>query len=637
MRRRKLQQISFSLLIFFALPGSTLSQTNSSECPLDFSVLRNFVSASTVPTNTSSLCAFSVQALHLVLAQYLLTSSRFLPPAPSASSCWSHFQSFLSPFLPADADFSLPSSCGFRPEWISAGCMSITTRSAFESAVPPSARDDMAANCNQSLVAVPSCTACTTSLNRVKAAYLPGPAVGNVTKCADYPFIYAAAVSNPSGPSAPGTAFCLFFLDSAPSGPPSPSAGSRNWIYGVVVGCVALLLLAAVAAWLFSRRRGRRRRRRRMDAEAPSAGSRALESIGASTTLVKYAFDDIKAATGNFSRDRLVGRGGYGNVYCGVLPDGSAVAIKRFKNCSAAGDASFAHEVEVIASVRHVNLLALRGYCIATTPMEGHQRMIVCDLVENGSLHDHLFGSPGESRLSWPLRQKIAVGMARGLAYLHYGAQPAIIHRDIKSSNILVDENFEAKLADFGLAKFAPEGMSHMSTRVAGTLGYVAPEYALYGQLTEKIDVYSFGVVLLELLSGRKAFVSLGEGQSFVLTDWAWSLVRQGRTFEVIQEGMEDMGPREVVEKYVLVAVLSTHPQLHARPTMDQIVKILETDLSVPTIPDRPIPIVASMEDIERSMSSSGSGGLTSFSGYQPFTNGADRVSSHSSEEEALS
>nr|CAD1817049.1 unnamed protein product [Ananas comosus var. bracteatus] len=175
--------------------------------------------------------------------------------------------------------------------------------------------------------------------------------------------------------------------------------------------------------------------------------------------------------------------------------------------------------------------------------------------------------------------------------------------------------------------------MSHMSTRVAGTLGYVAPEYALYGQLTEKIDVYSFGVVLLELLSGRKAFVSLGEGQSFVLTDWAWSLVRQGRTFEVIQEGMEDMGPREVVEKYVLVAVLSTHPQLHARPTMDQIVKILETDLSVPTIPDRPIPIVASMEDIERSMSSSGSGGLTSFSGYQPFTNGADRVSSHSSEE----
>lgn len=364
-----------------------------------------------------------------------------------------------------------------------------------------------------------------------------------------------------------------------------------------------------------------------------SRTSLAMESIGASTTLIKFTFDDIKEATKNFSRDSIIGRGGYGNVYKGVLPDGSEVALKRFKNCSAAGDASFAHEVEVIASVRHVNLLALRGYCTATTPLEGHQRIIVCDLMRNGSLHDHLFGS-GCARLSWPARQRIAVGTARGLAYLHYGAQPAIIHRDIKASNILLDDSFEPKVADFGLARFAPEGMSHVSTMVAGTLGYVAPEYALYGQLTEKSDVFSFGVVLLELLSGKKAFVSLGEGKTFLVTDWAWSLVRNGRTLDVIEEGMEELGPKEVLEKFALVAVLSTHPQLHARPSMDQIIKILETDTDVPSIPDRPISIMASREDIERSASSSGSGQLSSFAGYQMFASANHDANSDGSEVE---
>uniref|UniRef100_R7WET8 non-specific serine/threonine protein kinase n=1 Tax=Aegilops tauschii TaxID=37682 RepID=R7WET8_AEGTA len=337
-----------------------------------------------------------------------------------------------------------------------------------------------------------------------------------------------------------------------------------------------------------------------------------MESITASTTLLKFTYDDIKMATGSFARDSIIGRGGFGNVYKGVLREGAEVAVKRFKNCSAAGDAAFAHEVEVVASVRHVNLVALRGYCIAATQREGHQRMIVCDLMHNGSLHDHLFGA-GECQMAWPVRQRIAIGMARGLSYLHRGTQPAIIHRDIKASNILLDDDFEAKVADFGLAKFAPEGMTHVSTRVAGTMGYVAPEYALYGQLTEKSDVYSFGVVLLELMSGKRAFMSLSEGESFVLADWAWSLVRRGKTLDVIQEGMAEPGPTKVMEKYVLVAALCTHPQLHARPTMEQVVKILEAD-SAPgplIIPDRPLPVVANLADIERSVSSStGSGSI---------------------------
>ncbi|KAK9086628.1 hypothetical protein Syun_029022 [Stephania yunnanensis] len=326
--------------------------------------------------------------------------------------------------------------------------------------------------------------------------------------------------------------------------------------------------------------------------------------MGASTTLVRYSLEDIKEATRNFSREYIIGRGGYGNVYKGILGDGCEVAIKRFKNFSAAGTRALR--------------MRLRGYCIATTPFEGHQRLIVCDLMENGSLHDHLFGEV-ERKLSWPIRQKIALGTARGLAYLHYGAQPAIIHRDIKASNILLDSKYEAKVADFGLAKFQPEGMTHMSTRVAGTLGYVAPEYALYGQLTERSDVYSFGVVLLELLSGKKALTSANEDEPSHIADWAWSLVKNERILDVIEDGMPEIGSKEVMEKYVLIAVLCSHPQLYARPTVDQVVKILETDSPVPSIPDRPISIIADMSDIEKSMSSSGSGFLSSSAGYQTF------------------
>ncbi|XP_022854528.1 probable LRR receptor-like serine/threonine-protein kinase RKF3 [Olea europaea var. sylvestris] len=379
-----------------------------------------------------------------------------------------------------------------------------------------------------------------------------------------------------------------------------------------------ILYLSFYIFWFFRRRRKKFLKPKSTNVTNDVNTSSGLDSISGSTTLIRFKFDEIKAATKNFSWDNIIGRGGYGNVYKGVLPDGSEVALKRFKNCSASGDASFTHEVEVIASIRHVNLVALRGYCTATTPYEGHQRIIVCDLLKNGSVHDHLFGLV-EKKLSWPIRQKIALGTAKGLSYLHYGAQPAIIHRDIKASNILLDERFEPKVADFGLAKFNPEGLTHLSTRVAGTMGYVAPEYALYGQLTERSDVYSFGVVLLELLSGKKALVAVTDGQPTLITDWAWSLVRNGKALDVVED-MPDLGPPVVVEKYVLVAVLCSHPQLYARPTMDQVVKLLDTDVPVPSIPGRPISVIANIDDIERLASSSGSGNLSTPAGYQPYT-----------------
>lgn len=497
--------------------------------------------------------------------------------------------------------------------------MNISTRSQFDGLVNQSARNDVVASCNQSLANSSPCATCFTSLSSLQAMYLNGPTVGNLSDCTAYPLIYAAAFANYLGPTDPGTAQCLFSLDLT-----SGDSGNKRRsivIVVVVVLCIVVLSAVIVGFWVIRRRRRELRNEKRETRNIEMG----LESITGSTTLIKFTIDEVRQATRNFTRDNIIGRGGYGNVYKGVLKDGSEVAFKRFKNCSATGDANFAHEVEVIASVRHVNLVTLRGYCTATTPLEGHQRIIVCDLMKNGSLHDHLFGTT--QKLSWPLRQKIAIGTARGLAYLHSGAQPAIIHRDIKASNILLDEKFEPKVADFGLAKFTPEGMTHLSTRVAGTMGYVAPEYALYGQLTERSDVYSFGVVLLELLSGKKALMLIGENQPSLVTDWAWSLVRKGNALDIIDTSMPELGSPEVMEKYILVAVLCSHPQLYARPTMDQVVKILETDLPVPSIPERPIPIVAEMDDIERSVSSSELGCISSSAGYQPFTFEGERSS----------
>ncbi|XP_051141819.1 probable LRR receptor-like serine/threonine-protein kinase RKF3 [Andrographis paniculata] len=587
--------------------------TVSSRCPLNFDVLRRLDPGGGWRPNLDSRleCQYALQGLRLVLSEHLRLTGIFLPPIETAEACWDSYDKLVDGYVP---NFDVRRRCSFQTPWISTGCMNITTRVEFESLVPPRAAADVVSACNQSLLNNSPCASCITAISAMQAS-LAGPSAATIADCTALPLIYAAAFGNHFGPTDAGTAKCLFNLNFSP---PKSNTKSKTTAIAAAVSAstAAAILLLLLLCYL------RRRRKPKFPNSNPQINlTSGLNSINQSTTLIQFKFDEIKSATNNFSRNNIIGKGGYGNVYKGILPDGSEVALKRFKNCSAAGDAIFTHEVEVIASVRHVNLVALRGYCTATTPLEGHQRIIVCDLMKNGSLHDHLFGL-SDRKLGWPARQRIAIGTAKGLEYLHYGAQPGIIHRDIKSSNILLDEKFEPKVADFGLAKFAPEGMTHLSTRVAGTMGYVAPEYALYGQLTERSDVYSFGVVLLELLSGKKALMAVDDGQPTLVTDWAWSMVRKGRAMDVVEEGMPELGPADVLEKYILVAVLCSHPQLYARPTMDQVVKMLDVDTAepVPSIPERPISLIANMADIERSANSSESGRLSTPGGYQAYT-----------------
>ncbi|KAB2002490.1 hypothetical protein ES319_D11G069500v1 [Gossypium barbadense] len=242
--------------------------------------------------------------------------------------------------------------------------------------------------------------------------------------------------------------------------------------------------------------------------EEPNAGNRAQT----------FTYRQLAKATKNFRSESMIGQGGFGAVYKGILESsGQVVAVKKLDKTGLQGEKEFLVEFLMLSLLHHPNLVNLIGYCA-----EGDQRLLVYEYMPQGSLEDHLhYLTSDQKPLDWNTRMKIAVGAAQGLEYLHRGASPPVIYRDLKSSNILLGEGFIPKLSDFGFAKFGPSGdKSYVSTRVMGTHGYCAPEYLASGKLTTKSDIFSFGVVLLELITGRKAFdESRGREERF-LVDW---------------------------------------------------------------------------------------------------------------------
>lgn len=285
-----------------------------------------------------------------------------------------------------------------------------------------------------------------------------------------------------------------------------------------------------------------------------------------------FSLKELHAATNNFNYDNKLGEGGFGSVYWGQLWDGSQIAVKRLKVWSSKAEMEFAMEVEILGRVRHKNLLSLRGYCA-----EGQERLIVYNYMPNMSLLSHLHGQyKSECLLDWRKRIMIALGSAEGLAYLHHYATPHIIHRDVKASNILLDSNFEPQVADFGFAKLIPEGASHVTTRVKGTLGYLAPEYAMWGKVSESCDVYSFGILLLELLSGKKPLEKLGKGIKRSITEWAAPLVLEGNLEEIADPKLKGKYEIEEMRRLVHVATKCAQSSPEERPTMLEVVELLK-------------------------------------------------------------
>ncbi|KAL1820128.1 hypothetical protein ACET3Z_014997 [Daucus carota] len=288
-----------------------------------------------------------------------------------------------------------------------------------------------------------------------------------------------------------------------------------------------------------------------------------------------FTFRELATATKNFRNESIVGEGGFGPVYRGKLEkSGQVVAIKKLNEKGVQGDKEFLVEILMLSLLRHPNLVNLIGYCA-----EGDQRLVVYEFLPLGSLDSHLHDlEPDMEPLNWDTRMRIAYGAAKGLDYLHNDAKPQVIYRDLKSSNILLGEEYHPKLSDFGLAKFGPcDGNTHVSTRVMGTHGYCAPEYGISGKLTKRSDVFSFGVVLLEIITGRKALDTTQPRERQLIVQWALPLLRDRRDFvKLADPRLKGQFPRSSVRRAVEVALMCVQEESRARPGMREVVQALD-------------------------------------------------------------
>ncbi|XP_035540193.1 proline-rich receptor-like protein kinase PERK9 [Juglans regia] len=298
------------------------------------------------------------------------------------------------------------------------------------------------------------------------------------------------------------------------------------------------------------------------------------EPGGLGNSRLWFTYEELFKATNGFSNQNLLGEGGFGSVYKGYLPDEREVAVKQLKIGGGQGEREFKAEVETISRIHHRHLVSLVGYCISE-----NRRLLVYDYVPNNTLYFHLHDE-GRLALDWATRVKVAAGAARGIAYLHEDCHPRIIHRDIKSSNILLDNNFEARVSDFGLAKLALDADTHITTRVMGTFGYMAPEYASSGKLTDKSDVYSFGVVLLELITGRKPVDTAQPLGDESLVEWARPLLSHALDNEEFTDLADPRLNMNYVESEMFhmieVAAACVRHSAIKRPRMGQVVRAFD-------------------------------------------------------------
>ncbi|XP_042482782.1 probable LRR receptor-like serine/threonine-protein kinase At1g07650 [Macadamia integrifolia] len=300
--------------------------------------------------------------------------------------------------------------------------------------------------------------------------------------------------------------------------------------------------------------------------------SKEKDLKGADLITGSFTLRQIKTATNNFDPTNKIGEGGFGSVYKGLLSDGTVIAVKQLSSKSRQGNREFVNEIGMISGLQHPNLVRLYGCCI-----EGNQLLLVYEYMENNCLARALFGEENlQLKLDWPTRRNICVGIAKGLVFLHEESRLKIVHRDIKATNVLLDEDLSPKISDFGLARLYEEENSHVSTRIAGTIGYMAPEYAQWGRLSYKADVYSFGVVALEIVSGKNNSNFRPENDCMCLVDWAIDLQQKGSLMEMVDPKLGSEFNVKEAERMIKVGLWCTNVSPTLRPTMSTVVSMLE-------------------------------------------------------------
>ncbi|XP_076927409.1 cysteine-rich receptor-like protein kinase 3 [Bidens hawaiensis] len=342
----------------------------------------------------------------------------------------------------------------------------------------------------------------------------------------------------------------------------SRGSSSKSAMIAGISSAVGVLLLL-VALWLWYRKI-----KKAKIVEEAESGLQPEKS---------YSYQQLRLATHDFGDEYRVGKGGFGEVYKAIIDDENVVAVKRLHVSDARAKSEFENEVRLIGNVQHRNLVRQLGWCI-----EGTELLLVLEYIPQGSLDNFLWGEKRGS-LNWEKRFDIIFGVARGLAHLHNEFHVKIIHRDIKLNNILVDHDFQPKICDFGLARLQPEDQTHISTKLAGTLGYMAPEYATKGHLSEKADTYSFGIVILEIISGRRCTDEHFSGpDTSHLFEHAWQLYERGMHVELIDQelGLEESNKANVM-KTIEIALMCTQSPASLRPTMSDVVMMLSSGLSV--------------------------------------------------------
>ncbi|XP_019185437.1 PREDICTED: cysteine-rich receptor-like protein kinase 2 [Ipomoea nil] len=336
------------------------------------------------------------------------------------------------------------------------------------------------------------------------------------------------------------------------------SSGKKKAIIGGVVGGVGIILvLAAIFLWYRQSKNPKASRKGNILGATQFRGSE------------NYKYKDLKAATKDFSEENKLGEGGFGDVYKGKLQNGNVVAVKKLTMISSRAMADFETEVRLITNIHHPNLIRLLGY-------SGNQEelLLVYEYMANASL-DRCLYRQNRGRLNWKQRVDIIFGTARGLSYLH---EVCIIHRDIKSSNILLDDDFHPKIAEFGLARLSPKNKSHLTTKFAGTLGYTTPEYAIHGHLLEKVDIYSFGVVILEIISGRRSSEMRVEPVTEYLLVLAWKLYENEEHLELVDTSLDSNEYKaEEVKRMLEIALVCTQSPSNLRPSMSEVMGMLSS------------------------------------------------------------
>ncbi|CAI0378779.1 unnamed protein product [Linum tenue] len=355
---------------------------------------------------------------------------------------------------------------------------------------------------------------------------------------------------------------------------PSSDSGSKNHkklglglgIAGPSFFCACLVIFGYISVKKWQRTRG------------SSTTTGKTELVVASGRPKEFNYREVKSATRGFHSSRIIGKGAFGNVYKAFfVSTGTIAAVKRSRHSHEEGKEEFLAELTIIAGLRHKNLVQLLGWCV-----EKGELLLVYELMPHGSLDKALHHPHDGGVLSWTQRRNVAVGLASALTYLHQECEQQVIHRDIKSSNVMLDANFNARLGDFGLARLMDHDKSPVSTLTAGTMGYLAPEYLHYGKATEKTDVFSYGVVLLEVACGRRPIEREPESQGMVnLVDWVWGLYGEGRVVEAADDRLKGQFETEEMKKMLMVGLSCANPDGGERPTMRRVLQMLNGEVEV--------------------------------------------------------